>query len=157
PDYMVPTALVVLPELPLTPNGKVDRKALPAPEWQGAEESYVAPRTPVEEILAGIWAEVLGVERVGVADSFFDLGGHSLLATQVMSRLHRTFGVEMPLRDLFETPALADFAARIETALRAGTGSTAPPLVPVPREGPLPLSFAQQRLWFLYRLEPESS
>jgi amino acid adenylation domain-containing protein len=165
PDYMVPAALVMLPELPLTPNGKVDRKALPAPEWRGAEESHLerhlAPRTPVEEILAGIWAEVLGRERVGASGQFFDLGGHSLLATQVMSRLRRIFGVEMPLRDLFETPALADFAARIETALRAGTGGTEsslmPALVPVPREGPLPLSFAQERLWFLYRLEPESS
>ncbi len=160
PDYMVPASFVVLPELPLTPNGKVDRKALPAPERQSPEESYLAPRTPVEEILAGIWAEVLGRERVGASDHFFDLGGHSLLATQVISRLRSVFGVEMPLRDLFETPALADFAARIETALRAGTGSTEsslmPALVPVPREGPLPLSFAQQRLWFLYRLEPES-
>ncbi|HEY2740446.1 MAG TPA: condensation domain-containing protein, partial [Thermoanaerobaculia bacterium] len=160
PDAMVPSAFVTLAALPLTPNGKVDRKALPAPERQSPEESYVAPRTPVEEILAGIWGEVLGRERVGASDHFFDLGGHSLLAIQVMSRLRSAFGVEMPLRDLFETPALADFAARIETALRAGTGSTElslmPALVPVPREGPLPLSFAQQRLWFLYRLEPES-
>jgi amino acid adenylation domain-containing protein len=156
PDYMVPAAFVMLAALPLTPNGKVDRKALPAPEWQGAEEGYLAPRSPVEEILAGIWAEVLGVERVGAADQFFDLGGHSLLATQVMSRLRGAFGVEMPLRDLFEAPRLAELAARVEAALRSGAGRLAPPLVPSLREGPLPLSFAQQRLWFIDQLEPGS-
>ncbi|HEY2738428.1 MAG TPA: condensation domain-containing protein, partial [Thermoanaerobaculia bacterium] len=163
PDYMVPAAFVVLPELPLTPNGKVDRKALPAPEGQGAEESHLerhlAPRTPVEEVLAGIWIEVLGVERVGVADSFFDLGGHSLQATRVMSRLRRAFGVEMPLRDLFAAPRLADLAVRVEAALAAGTPQAAPPLVriaPALRQGPQPLSFAQQRLWFIDQLEPGS-
>ena len=157
PDYMVPSAFVVLPALPLTPNGKVDRKALPAPEWQGAEASYQAPRTPVEEVLAGIWAEVLGLERVGATGHFFELGGHSLLATQVMSRLRGALGVEMPLRDLFAAPRLADLAARVEAARRTGTAPLAPPLVAVPRTGPLPLSFAQQRLWFIEQLEPESS
>src|SRR5262249_38063661 len=119
PDYMVPSAFVTLAALPLTPNGKVDRRALPAAEPQGSKESYVAPRTPVEEVLAGIWAEVLGLERVGADDSFFDLGGHSLLATRVMSRLRGAFGIEMPLRDLFEAPVLADLAVRVEAALRA--------------------------------------
>ncbi|HEX6862360.1 MAG TPA: condensation domain-containing protein, partial [Thermoanaerobaculia bacterium] len=156
PDYMVPAAFVTLAALPLTPNGKVDRKALPAPEWQDSEESHRVPRTPVEEVLAGLWAELLGLERVGRGGHFFDLGGHSLLATRVMSRLRSTFGVEMPLRDLFEAPRLADLAARIEAARRAGAVPPAPPLVPVPRQGPLPLSFAQQRLWLLDQLEPGS-
>ncbi|HVS00196.1 MAG TPA: amino acid adenylation domain-containing protein, partial [Thermoanaerobaculia bacterium] len=154
PEYMVPAAFVTLTALPLTPNGKVDRKALPAPEWQSAEESYRAPRTPFEEVLAGIWAELLKLDRVGTADHFFDLGGHSLLATQVMSRLRGVFGVEMPLRALFEAPMLADLAVRVEETLRAGQGQLAPPLVPVPRERDLPLSFAQQRLWFIDQLEP---
>ncbi len=155
PDYMVPAAFVMLAALPLTPNGKVDRKALPAPDLQSAE-TCLAPRTPVEEILAGIWAELLGLERVGSADHFFDLGGHSLLATQVTSRLRSVCKVEMPLRDLFEAPVLADFAARVEAARRAGAGPLAPPLVPMPRQGPVPLSFAQQRLWFIDQLEPGS-
>ncbi|HEY2738150.1 MAG TPA: amino acid adenylation domain-containing protein, partial [Thermoanaerobaculia bacterium] len=160
PDSMVPAAFVALAALPLTPGGKVDRKALPAPGRPGSGDLFVAPRTPVEELLAAIWSDVLGVERVGVADSFFDLGGHSLLATQVMSRLRRTFGVEMPLRDLFATPRLADLAVRVEAALAAGTPQAAPPLVriaPALRQGPQPLSFAQQRLWFIDQLEPGSA
>ncbi|HEY4562918.1 MAG TPA: condensation domain-containing protein, partial [Thermoanaerobaculia bacterium] len=155
PGHMVPAALVTLPALPLTPNGKVDRKALPEPQWQGAEGSYQAPRTPVEELLAGIWAEVLGLERVGAADHFFELGGHSLLATRVTSRLRGALGVEVPLRELFAAPRLADFAARVEAARRTEAASV-PPLVPVPREGDPPLSFAQQRLWFVDQLEPGS-
>ncbi|HYX23609.1 MAG TPA: amino acid adenylation domain-containing protein, partial [Thermoanaerobaculia bacterium] len=160
PDYMVPAAFVVLETLPLTPNGKVDRKALSAPEaapeQPGGGEGYLAPRTPAEEVLAGIWADLLGLERVGAADHFFDLGGHSLLATQVTSRLRQAFGVEMPLRDLFEAPVLADLAARVEAARRTGTAAPAPPLLPVPRDGSLPLSFAQQRLWFIDQVQPGS-
>jgi amino acid adenylation domain-containing protein len=156
PDSMLPVAFVKLPELPRTPNGKVDRKALPPPEPQSSGEDYVAPRTPVEEILAGIWAEVLGVERVGATDHFFDLSGHSLLATRVISHLRRAFDVEMPMRDLFATPVLAELAARVETLRLAGAVPPAPPLVPVPGEGPFLLSFAQQRLWFIDQLEPGS-
>src|SRR6185436_9864530 len=159
PDHMVPAAFVMLAALPLTPNGKVDRKALPAPEQRGSAESHLAPRTPVEEVLAGIWAELLGLERVGTADDFFALGGHSLLATRVTSRLRSAFGVELPLRDLFEAPKLADLAARVETALGTGADRPAPPLFPLApalRQGPLPLSFAQQRLWFIDQLEPGS-
>src|SRR6185312_13620892 len=157
PDYMVPAAFVVLESLPLTVNGKVDRKALPAPEQPGrAEEGYVAPRTPAEEVLAGIWADVLGLDRAGADDNFFDLGGHSLLATQVTSRLRQAFGVEKPLRDLFEAPVLADLAARVEAARRTGTVAPAPPLLPVPRDETLPLSFAQARLWFIDQVQPGS-
>jgi len=160
PDYMIPAAFVILAALPLTAHGKVDRKALPAPEQHGGEDGWLAPRTPIEEALAGIWAELLGFsagERIGANDSFFSLGGHSLLATRVMSRLRSVFGVEMPLRNLFEAPTLAELTARVEVALRTGADRITPPLVPVPREGPLPLSFAQQRLWFIDQLEPGSA
>ncbi|HLL48006.1 MAG TPA: amino acid adenylation domain-containing protein, partial [Longimicrobiaceae bacterium] len=157
PEYMVPAAFLALDALPLTPNGKVDRRALPTPESVTEDDAYRAPRTATEEILAGIWAEVLGVERVGVTGSFFDMGGHSLLATQVVSRARRALGVEVPLRTIFEAPTIAELADRIE-ALRREGASSAPPLERISREGgdPLPLSFAQQRLWLVDRLEPGS-
>jgi amino acid adenylation domain-containing protein len=155
PEHMVPGAFVLLDALPRLPSGKLDRRALPDPEWQIHAE-IEQPRTPVEEILAGLWAELLGVERIGRGSHFFDLGGHSLLATRVISRLNSTFGIEMPLRDLFAAPVLADLAVRVDAAQRAGAGRIVPPLVPVPREGPLPLSFAQQRLWFLHQMDPLS-
>jgi amino acid adenylation domain-containing protein len=156
PEYMVPSAFVFLEALPLTPNGKLDRKALPAPDFVSAEERYVAPRTPVEEVLAGIWAEVLRLERVGVQGNFFDLGGHSLLATRVVSRIREVFRVDLPLRALFEGPTVAELAGRVEQLRRAGL-PVLPPVVPVHRDRPLPLSFAQERLWFLDRLEPGSA
>ncbi|HEV2145843.1 MAG TPA: amino acid adenylation domain-containing protein, partial [Longimicrobiaceae bacterium] len=158
PAYMVPSHFVVLDAIPLTRNGKVDRRALPAPEWEETVEGYVAPRTPTEELLCGIWAEVLGVARVGVEESFFELGGHSLLAMQAISRVRQTFGTEVPLRALFEAPTVAEFAACVE-ALRSAGASPAPPLERVPREdgAGLPLSFAQQRLWLVDRLDPGST
>jgi amino acid adenylation domain-containing protein len=157
PAYMVPSAFVALETLPLTPNGKVDRKALPAPDGARSElTTFSPPRTPTEELLAGIWAEVLRVEKVGRQDDFFDLGGHSLIATQVISRIRETLGVELPLGDLFEAPILAALAERIDTANQAGRSLKAPPLEPVSRTSELPLSFAQQRLWFLSQLEPNS-
>ncbi|HEX7242267.1 MAG TPA: amino acid adenylation domain-containing protein, partial [Longimicrobiaceae bacterium] len=156
PEYMVPAAFVVLDALPLTPNGKLDRKALPAPDLASSEEKYVAPRTPAEEVVAGIWAEVLKVERVGVAESFFELGGHSLLAARVVSRVRQVFGVEVPLRALFEGPTVAEMARAVEEMRRADL-PVLPPVVPVEREGALPLSFAQERLWFVDRLEPGSA
>ncbi|TSC19392.1 condensation domain-containing protein, partial [Corallococcus sp. Z5C101001] len=150
PEYMVPGVVMVLGALPLNANGKVDRKALPEPEAPKAGSAYEAPRTRTEAKLAGIWAEVLRVPRVGVRDNFFALGGHSLLATQVVSRVRMETGAELPLRALFEAPTVEALALRLEK-----TGSAkAPALVPVSRDAPLPLSFAQQRLWFIDQLEP---
>jgi amino acid adenylation domain-containing protein/non-ribosomal peptide synthase protein (TIGR01720 family) len=160
PEYMVPTAIMLLEALPLTPNGKIDRRALPVPNTVRAEgsEGFVAPRIPVEELLAQIWAEVLGVEVVGIHDNFFELGGHSLLATQVFSRLPDAFGVELPLRCLFESPTVAGLAEHIEAARHTKLSSLPTvPLMHVERSSKLPLSYAQARLWFLEQLEPGSS
>ncbi|HJX28243.1 MAG TPA: amino acid adenylation domain-containing protein, partial [Thermoanaerobaculia bacterium] len=155
PEYMIPAAWVLLEELPLTTHGKIDRRALAriAPEAQGGE-GYVAPRTPTGEMLAGIWAGLLGVERVGARDDFFQLGGHSLLATRLVSRVAEAFGVELSLQAVFEAPALGALAGWIDEALRRGAGLELPPIQPAPRGETLPLSFAQERLWFLDRLEP---
>ncbi|HEV2147026.1 MAG TPA: amino acid adenylation domain-containing protein [Longimicrobiaceae bacterium] len=158
PEYMVPAAFVALERLPLTASGKIDRRALPVTEAAGGSREHVAPRTPAEEVTAAIWADVLHRERVGATDDFFALGGHSLLATRVVSRIREAFGVELPLRAVFEASTLEGLAERVEAARRAGAGLQAPPLLPVPRDGsPLPLSFAQQRLWFIDQLQPGSA
>jgi amino acid adenylation domain-containing protein len=156
PEYMVPSALVVLDKLPLTENGKVDRKSLPAPDQsrRDVEQGYVAARTPAEEMVAAIWADVLRLERVGARDDFFELGGHSLNATQVVSRVRDAFRVELPLRALFETPTVEGLAKTIEGLQRSDRGSDAPEMLPVSRDQDLPLSFAQQRLWFLDQMDP---
>ncbi len=156
PDYMVPSAFVAMEALPRLPSNKVDRRALPAPDQTRPEleSAYAAPRTPIEEILAGIWAQVLGVRQVGIHDNFLDLGGHSLLATQLISRVREAFQVELPLRSLFETPTVAGLAVQVEAARQAASGMAAPPIRPIPRDQETPLSFAQQRLWFLDQLEP---
>jgi amino acid adenylation domain-containing protein len=158
PEYMVPGLFMMLDALPLTPNGKVDRAALPAPDYSRTEASdnYVAPRTPAEEMLAGIMCRVLGLERVGANDNFFELGGHSLHAANVMARVRESFQIEMSLRLLFEQPTVAELAALIEKEIEAGQQLPMLPIAPVPRERNLPLSFAQQRLWFLHQLEPGS-
>jgi amino acid adenylation domain-containing protein len=156
PGYMVPAALVLLPELPLTAHGKVDRAKLPAPEPgdEGGEKGD-APRTPVEELVGGVFCEVLGLPRVTRTADFFELGGHSLLATQVASRLRAAAGIEVPVLAVFQAPTVAALAAFIEAGIAQGAGATAPPLVAVPRgDGTFPLSFAQERLWFLDRLRP---
>ncbi|MET0398838.1 MAG: amino acid adenylation domain-containing protein, partial [Longimicrobiaceae bacterium] len=152
PEYMVPSAFVLLDALPTTPSGKVDRRALPAPGWEHAAGAYAAPRTPTEELLAGIWAEVLGHGRVGVDEDFFALGGHSLLAMRVQFRVERCFGVEVPLRALFETPTVAGLARHVETALRGGERRERVPLRPAERGSEVALSFAQQRLWFVSQM-----
>jgi amino acid adenylation domain-containing protein len=159
PEYMIPSAFVQIEGMPLTSNGKLDRRALPAPDLSRSEmeQNYVAARTPVEELLVGVWREILGVEDVGIEDDFFELGGHSLLATQLMSRVRNAFTVEVPLRQLFESPTIAELAQHIEAALKTEAQLQAPPIVPVSREIALPVSFAQQRLWFLDQLEPESA
>ena len=159
PDYMIPASFVLLDALPLTPNGKVDRRALPAPDDARPEQAgdFVAPSTPIEELLSHLWAEVLRVESVGMRDDFFALGGHSLLATRLISRVRESFGVELPVRSLFEAPTVRDLAGHVEAALRDRNGEKAPPLVRISRDEKLPLSFAQQRLWFLHELEPSSS
>jgi amino acid adenylation domain-containing protein len=159
PEYMVPSLIVELERLPLTPNGKVDRQGLPAPDWtqRELEQQVVAPRTPVEELLAGIWSQVLGVEQVGVHDNFFELGGHSLLATQLIARVRAACQAELPLRTIFEAPTVAGLAERVEIAQRTTAGVQAPPIRKTSRDAVLPLSFAQQRLWFLDQLEPNSA
>ncbi len=158
PDYMVPSAFVALDAFPLTGSGKLDRRALPEPAAEAvASPESVPPSTPVEEILAGIWTQVLGAERVGVHDDFFALGGHSLLGTQVLSRIRVAFEVELPLRALFEEPTIAALAARIEALRGDGAPRVAPPIRRAPRDAVLPLSFGQQRLWVVDRLEPGSA
>jgi amino acid adenylation domain-containing protein len=154
PAYMMPSAFVLLDALPITPNGKIDRRRLPPPGGSpGSGRSLVAARNETEERLLAIWQELLGVERIGVEDDFFALGGHSLLATQAVSRVRRAFGVELPLRTFFKAPSVASVAAEIASLRLGGGEADVPPIVPVPRNGRLPLSFAQERLWFLDRLE----
>jgi amino acid adenylation domain-containing protein len=158
PSHMVPSQFVILESLPLLPNGKVDRRSLDrrdpgAPQVSG---EWLAPRTPTEDLMAELWSEVLKRERVGVNDNFFELGGHSLLATQLISRVRGAFGLELPLRALFERPTVAGLARAVEEARQSGQASPAPPIVPVERAADLPLSFAQERLWFQHQLEPDS-
>jgi amino acid adenylation domain-containing protein len=157
PRYMVPAQLVFLAALPLTANGKIDRRALEQREEEEEEEKWEEPRGVVEEAVEEIWEGLLGRKRIGRRDSFFALGGHSLLATQVIARIKRILGVEVPLRKLFERATIAGLGEEIEQALRRTASEEAPlPLRPASREQELPLSFAQQRLWFLAQLDPQS-
>ncbi|HEX8431068.1 MAG TPA: amino acid adenylation domain-containing protein, partial [Longimicrobium sp.] len=154
PEYMLPAAFAPIDVLPRSASGKLDRRALPTIERGGTGPE--APRTPTEEVLAGIWSRVLGHDAVGVRDNFFALGGHSLLATRLMARVHDAFGVALPLRALFQSPTVAELAARVDEMRRAGVPAL-PRVVPVDRSTPPALSFAQERLWFLDRLEGGSS
>ncbi|MEF3112182.1 amino acid adenylation domain-containing protein [Streptomyces chrestomyceticus] len=155
PEHLVPSAFVTLDRLPLTPAGKLDRRALPAPDWNARTAAHVAPRTPLESTIARVWADVLGVQRVGVEDDFFALGGDSILSMRIVSRIRAELGVPVPPRALFGAPTVADLARTLDTADGGTTGGdTAHAPIPVtPREGALPLSYAQQRLWFLYEFE----
>ena len=154
PDYMVPSAFVLLNELPLDPNGKVDRRALPAPERAQPEldATFVSPRTQTEELLAGVWAELLGMEQVSIHENFFDLGGHSLLVTQVVSRIRNLFQTEISFRVFFQNATIATLAAEIDAQRSADLTMPGAAIGPVTRDKLLPLSFAQQRLWFLDQL-----
>ena len=156
PAYMIPAAFIGLDALPLTATGKVDRQALPAgaATERPLDTPYVAPATPTEVQVAQIWAEVLGLDRVGADDQFFELGGHSLLATQVVARLQRALGFEVPLRWFFDEPTVRSVAAGLDAARVAGVAAAPGAIVRAPRSGPLPLSFAQERLWFLDQLVP---
>jgi amino acid adenylation domain-containing protein len=156
PEYMVPGALVTLDSLPLNPNGKVDRKRLPVPDYSmaSAASAAVQPRNPTEEIVAGIWAELLEQPSVGVTENFFDLGGHSLLATRVVSRVRQIFEIELPLRTLFEAPTVSGLGERIDAVRKQGIKTLVPPITRASRQAPIPASFAQQRLWFLDQLDP---
>ena len=149
PEYMTPAAVMVLDRLPLTPNGKLDRKALPEPEFSAAE--YRAPRTREEELLAELFAEVLGVERVGLSDSFFDLGGDSLTATRLASRVRSKFGVELPLEGIFRSPTIEQLVQNLNV-----TATTRPVLRLAPASDITSLSFPQRRLWFTDRLSDNS-
>ncbi|QFZ12020.1 non-ribosomal peptide synthetase [Anabaena sp. YBS01] len=158
PEYMLPSAIVILDALPLSPNGKLDRRALPAPDLHSQlSDKYVAPRNPTEEILAGIWAQVLKLEQVGIHDNFFELGGHSLLATQLISRIRTTWNIELPLRSLFAAPTVAELSANIQQLQQQDLEPTASAILPRTRNTKLPLSYAQTRLWFLDKLNPNSS
>ncbi|MBT2779855.1 non-ribosomal peptide synthetase, partial [Lysobacter sp. ISL-54] len=149
-EYMVPSAFVALESLPLTPNGKLDRKALPAPDQAAVlSREYAAPQGEIETAIAEIWQDLLGIERVGRHDHFFELGGHSLLAVQVASRLRQSLGLEIPLRDLFSRPTPAALAASVQSA----QSESQPPITLADRNAALPLSWAQQRLWFLDQLD----
>jgi FkbH-like protein len=158
PEYMIPAAFVVLETLPLTSNGKVDRRALPTlnTSQKDTKTFFVSPRTPTEEILANLWTDILGVD-VGIHENFFELGGHSLLATQLISRVRQAFSIELPLRCLFESPTIAELSATIEIARQTGLGQKMPAIKPIHRNQDLPLSFAQERLWFLDQLGEAST
>jgi acyl carrier protein len=135
PDYMVPSSFVMLDWLPLTANGKVDRNSLPLPSLhQEEEKDFASPRSPVEELMAGIYAAVLHLNSVGINENFFELGGHSLLATQIISRIRESFKVELPLRALFADPTVAGLAAAVEAELKSEVGPQAPSIGRVPRE-----------------------
>ncbi|OQS16456.1 non-ribosomal peptide synthetase, partial [Nocardia donostiensis] len=155
PSYMVPAAIMVLAAFPLNTSGKLDRKALPEPVFAADAADFRAPRTQAEQVVAGIFADVLSQERIGVDDNFFDLGGNSLVATQVVSRIGAAFGIQLGVRALFETPSVAGIAARAETAAQQGqTEGPRPPLVAQRLPERVPLSLAQQRMWFLNQFDP---
>jgi amino acid adenylation domain-containing protein len=154
PEYLVPSKFVLMQQWPLTPQGKIDRRALPEPEQEGTNSESVGPRTPVEEILAGIWTEVLRADHISINDDFFARGGHSLLVAQMVSRVRQALHVELPLRSVFESPTIAALADVIESLRHTSTGLELPAIERVSREAGFPLSYAQQRLWFLDQLEP---
>ncbi|MFE4130544.1 non-ribosomal peptide synthase/polyketide synthase [Peribacillus sp. YIM B13482] len=157
PNYMVPAYFVEMEAMPLTPNSKIDRKALLALEGQSVSADIVLPRTPGEELIASVWSQVLGIGNIGVQASFFELGGHSLLATQVVSRLQEVFQIELPLRELFEYSTVEALAKRLDQLRKGDKKREIPPLMPMERGDAIPLSYAQQRLWFIDQFTPNSA
>jgi amino acid adenylation domain-containing protein len=159
PAFMIPQVFVTLDAFPLTGSGKIDRRSLPALDRArpAGESDACGPRTAVEEIVAGVWEEVLGLDSVGVVEDFFELGGHSLHTTRVVARLNKIFQIELPVRALFEARTVRSLAAVLEKASRSWRGTPLPALERVPRGDRLPLTFAQERLWFLHCLQPESA
>jgi amino acid adenylation domain-containing protein len=158
PEYMLPSVFVTLDTIPLTPNGKIDKKALPIPDGVSREVEYIAPRTPSEEIIANIFATVLNQQNIGINDNFFSLGGHSLLATQLISRLRLAFNVEIPLRAVFESPTVTQLDIAIAQLRSQERGLILPPIQAIEGDREqLPLSWAQERLWFLNQLEGDSA
>ncbi|MGF6201260.1 non-ribosomal peptide synthetase [Pseudomonas laurylsulfatiphila] len=154
PEYMVPAQLMRLDQMPLGPSGKLDRRALPEPQWQVRE--HVEPVTELEQQIAGIWREMLGLTPVGLRDDFFALGGHSLLATQIISRTRQACDVELPLRALFEHSELGAFAEQVRLIQASGSTNKQPPIETIDRRQAVPLSYSQQRMWFLWQMEPDS-
>ncbi|MDD0974695.1 non-ribosomal peptide synthetase [Pseudomonas fontis] len=154
PAYMVPSQLVHLQQMPLGPSGKVDRKALPEPVWQ--TRVHIEPSTPLQQQIAAIWRDVLGLARVGLQDDFFALGGHSLLATQIISRTRQACDVELPLRVLFEASELGAFVAQVERIQLSGQHNLQGEITRIDRSQSVPLSYSQQRMWFLWQMEPDS-
>ena len=157
PATMIPSYFLVLDRLPVTPNGKVDRHELPAPDWSESPSGYAAPHGVWEESLAAIWRAVLHRDRISVHDNFFELGGHSLLAIRVVSRVRDVLRIDLPVRCIFENPTIAGLAAHLANREVRQAEPTRPVIRPVPRDVDLPLSFAQQRLWFLAQWEPNSA
>ena len=159
PDYMIPSWFLFFDALPLTSNGKLDRSALPPPDGKqpALSHGFVEPRTEIEELVAQVWRDVLNREKIGVYDNFFDLGGHSLLATRAVARLQSNFQVNLALRKLFELPTVEALAQHIDELRRSGKGMIIAPIVPVPRNGPLPLSSSQRRVWYLHKVDPNLS
>ena len=157
PEFMLPSMLISLETMPLTPNGKVDRLALAALEAgvDPVANDFVAPRSEIEEMIAQVWREVLNIDRIGAFDDFFDIGGHSLLATRVVVRLRAALHAELPLRKLFEARTVAGLAQEVEALRRDRSGVVLPPIVPARRSDQAPLSFAQSRLWFLHKIDPD--
>ncbi|PFG70378.1 non-ribosomal peptide synthase protein (TIGR01720 family)/amino acid adenylation domain-containing protein [Pseudomonas poae] len=154
PEYMVPAQLMRLDAMPLSPSGKLDRRALPAPVWQTRE--HIEPETPLQQQIAAIWREVLGLAAIGLRDDFFALGGHSLLATQIISRTRQACDVELPLRTLFEASELGAFAEQVGLIQASGQRNQQTAIATVDRSLPVPLSYSQQRMWFLWQMEPDS-
>jgi amino acid adenylation domain-containing protein len=154
PGYMIPSVFISLDQIPKTPTGKIDRRSLPDPEFSELSTEYTGPRNPIEEVLVSIWEVILGRTGIGIHGNFFELGGHSLLATQLASRIRDTFEIEIPLKDIFANPTISDLAGVIKSIKITSETLQIPPLVAQPRSDEIPLSYSQQRLWFLDQLSP---